>query len=162
MLFQHQVTEFDENRIESFIRTHCPKHASEILNNVEKKLLMIVNRNKKHYHMLINEHVARDNVIINKEYSSGELKSVYFVCKICVQHIRNDTLPPKSVVNSLGTVFIPEEVRLQSYLEEALISRVLLFIKIFSLRTSLMPAMKDKCIVIPIDSKDISETVEKR
>jgi len=47
MLFQHQVTEFDENKIESFIRTHCPKHASEILNNVEKKLLMIVNRNKK-------------------------------------------------------------------------------------------------------------------
>ena len=69
-------------------------------------------------------------------------------------------LPPKSVVNSLASVFVPEEARLRSYLEEALIARVLLFIKIFSLRTSLMPAMKDKCIVIPLESEDISDTID--
>jgi hypothetical protein len=41
-----------------------------------------------------------------------------------------------------------------------LISRVLLFIKIFSLRSSLMPAIKDKCVVIPLDGRDVINTVE--
>ena len=50
-------------------------------------------------------------------------------------------LPPKSILNCLESVPVPEEASLRSYLEEALISRVLLFIKIFSLKTSLMPVM---------------------
>ena len=60
----------------------------------------------------------------------------------------------------MATIPVPQEAKLRSYLEEALISRVLLFIKIFSLRTSLMPAMKDKCIVVPRETKDIYDTVE--
>ena len=97
----------------------------------------------------------------NNQSFPEELKHVYFICKMCVQHLRKNMLPPKSVSNALGSVFVPEEASLKSYLEEALIARVLLFIKIFSLRTSLMPAMKDKCVVIPLESKDISDTIEK-
>ena len=68
--------------------------------------------------------------------------------------------PPKAHSNSLKVFEVPDNVKLRSYLEEALIARVLLFIKIFSLKSSLMPAMKDKCIVIPLEGKDIQETVE--
>ena len=69
-------------------------------------------------------------------------------------------LPPKAEANCLKAVPVPETVCLQSYLEEALIARVLLFIKIFTLKTSLMPAMKDRCVVIPLEKKDIEDTVK--
>ena len=68
-------------------------------------------------------------------------------------------LPPKAASNCLNVIPVPENAKLKSYLEEALIARTLLFIKIFSLKTSLMPAMKDKCIVIPLNAKDILNTV---
>ena len=65
----------------------------------------------------------------------------YFLCKVCLSYLQKSKLPPKAAVNCLEVVPVPENVRLRSYLEEALIARVLLFIKIFALRTSLMPAM---------------------
>ena len=83
-----------------------------------------------------------------------------FLCRVCYNCLKKCKLPPKADDNCLKVVPVPETLHLQSYLEEALIARVLLFIKIFSLKSSLMPAMKDKCIVIPLDGKDIQETVE--
>ena len=64
-------------------------------------------------------------------------------------------MPPKAVSNCLEAVYVPDTVRLRSYLEEALISRILLFIKIFPLKSSLMPAIKDKVIVIPLEKNDV-------
>ena len=91
-------------------------------------------------------------------FKSG--RDIRFICKVCYDYLRKGKLPPKSSLNALEVVHVPEQIRLASYLEEALISRVLLFIKIFSLRSSLMPAIKDKCIVIPLDGKDVINTVE--
>ena len=83
-----------------------------------------------------------------------------FLCRTCCSYLKKKKLPPKAVANCLEVVPIPESVHLDSYLEEALIARILLFIKIFALKSSLMPAMKDKCIVIPLDKKDIQDTVD--
>ena len=83
-----------------------------------------------------------------------------YICKVCCSYLKREKLPPKSATNYLYTIPVPYNVQLKSYLEEALIARVLLFIKIFSLKSSLMPAMKDKCIVIPLEGKDIKDTVE--
>ena len=160
MLFQHQVTGYEEDKVENFIKMNCPKFASAIINTLKKDLLLLVNKNKNKQQLLTNKKLSKQELIDFKHYLPEELRSIYFICKICVQHIRKNMLPPKSVVNSLASVFVPEEARLRSYLEEALIARVLLFIKIFSLRTSLMPAMKDKCIVIPLESEDISDTID--
>ena len=60
-----------------------------------------------------------------------------FLCKVCCDHLKKGKLPPKAVSNCLDVLPIPESVSLKSYLEEALIARVLLFIKIFSLKSSL-------------------------
>ena len=160
MLFQHQVTGYDEDKIENFIKMNCPKFASAIINTLKKDILLLANKNKNKQQLLTNKQLSKQQLIDFKHYLPEELRAIYFICKICVQHIRKNMLPPKSVVNSLASVFVPEEARLRSYLEEALIARVLLFIKIFSLRTSLMPAMKDKCIVIPLESEDISDTID--
>jgi hypothetical protein len=83
-----------------------------------------------------------------------------FLCRVCCGYLKKGKLPPKAVANCLEVVPIPESVHLDSYLEEALIARVLLFIKIYSLKSSLMPAMKDKCIVIPLDEKDVQDTLD--
>ena len=159
MLFQHQVNGYDKDKIESFLRTNCPKFSSEMINNLDKNLLLIVNQKKNYQHLLTSERVSKQ-LINGNHYSQEELRSVYFICKVCVQQIKKNMLPSKAVVNAMASVFVPNEAKLISYLEEALITRVLLFIKIFSLRTSLMPAMKDRCIVIPLENKDISETIE--
>ena len=103
-----------------------------------------------------------DNItLVNKTevtFLNGNTTS--FLCKVCLSYLRKGKLPPKASVNCLEAVPVPENVRLRSYLEEALIARVLLFIKIFALRTSLMPAMKDKCIVIPLDTRDVLNNVK--
>ena len=85
---------------------------------------------------------------------------ISFLCKVCLSYLQKGKMPPKAAVNCLKVVPVPENIRLRSYLEEALIARVLLFIKIFALRTSLMPAMKDQCVVIPLSGSDILNTVE--
>ena len=81
------------------------------------------------------------------------------LCKVCWSHLKKGKIPPKSFTNCLETVNVPKNVHLGSYLEEALIARILLFIKIFSLKSSLMPAIKDKVVVIPLDEKDVLNTV---
>ena len=83
-----------------------------------------------------------------------------FLCNACYSYLRKGRHPPKGSTNCLAVVHVPEELHLASYLEEALIARVLLFMKIFSLRSSLMPAVKDKCVVIPLDQTDVINTVE--
>ena len=114
---------------------------------------------------------SRENLYltINKEENTDEelecvtIKSggeTCFVCRVCCSYLKKGNLPPKAASNCLEVVPVPENVHLESYLEEALISRTLLFMKIFSLKSSLMPALKDKCIVIPLEAKDVLNTVE--
>ena len=83
-----------------------------------------------------------------------------FICKVCHGHLRENNMPPKAAANCLEATAVPDDVRLGSYLEEALLARTLLFMKIFSLKSSLMPAVKDKCVVIPIEHADVLNTVQ--
>ena len=84
----------------------------------------------------------------------------FFLCNACNNYLQKGKLPPKGSQNKLHVYPVPDDVRLKSYLEEALISKVLLFMKIFSLKSSRMPAIKDKCIVVPLEETDILNTVE--
>ena len=83
-----------------------------------------------------------------------------FLCHARYHYIKQGKYPPKIASNCLETISVPNHIKLSSYLEEALIARVLLFMKIFSLRSSLMPAVKDKCIVIPLEKNDVINNVE--
>ena len=93
----------------------------------------------------------------NKQITFVNGDKISFLCKVCLGYLKKGKLPPKNAGNCLEVVPVPENIRLRSYLEEALIARVLLFIKIFALRTSLMPAIKDKCVVVPLSGSDILE-----
>ena len=100
----------------------------------------------------------KDEIKTEVTFSNGGTTT--FLCKVCLSYLKKGKLPPKAAANCLEVLPVPENVRLRSYLEEALIARILLFIKIFALRTSLMPAMKDKIIVIPLDAQDVLNNVE--
>lgn len=88
-----------------------------------------------------------------------EEKGKCFLCKSCTQDLKKGIFPAKSAANSLRAVPVPKELELTSYLEEALVARTLLFMKIFSLKSSLMPAVKDKTVVIPLQEVDILNTI---
>ncbi len=69
--------------------------------------------------------------------SSGDAKrGACFLCKSCTTDLKKGKLPTKSATNSLFCISVPKEIQLNSYLEEALVARTLLFMKIFSLKGS--------------------------
>jgi hypothetical protein len=69
-------------------------------------------------------------------------------------------MPCRAAMNDLHVVPVPKEVQLKSYLEEGIIAKALIFMYIFSLRTHMMYAVKDKCIVVPMEETDIRATVQ--
>ena len=42
-----------------------------------------------------------------------------YLCKVCHSYLKKNTLPPKAASNSLKVVHVPENIRLNSYLEES-------------------------------------------
>ena len=62
-----------------------------------------------------------DNNIMFLNGSSADDRSKCFLCKVCRSYLKKGTIPPKAVLNCLETVQVPENVRLRSYLEEALV-----------------------------------------
>ena len=144
-LYFYQVVEFDEpleNKLKS--------------KSTDSLFLQALHKQEDFYRMVEQDSEGHIFFLSCSSFASSKL----FLCKGCKEFLMKGKLPPKAAVNCLKAVDVPDDVVLKSYLEEALVARVLLFIKIFSLRTSLMPAIKDKCIVIPIERKDVINTVQ--
>ena len=145
-LFRNQVLEYDE-KISENLEKVCPEPILEVaLESLEA------------FRMKIEEHLDENNG--NRQITLTSGGDTAFLCRVCHSHLKKGKLPPKAVANYLEAVPVPEELKMRSYLEEALIARVLLFQKIFSLKSSLMPAMKDRCVVIPLERQEIQDTVE--
>ena len=66
-------------------------------------------------------------------------------------------MPKLSAMNNLMVEIIPEQLKLSDF-EMQLIAKDLLFMKIFSLPKSRMPAIKDKVINVPLTHLDIQRT----
>jgi hypothetical protein len=145
-LYKYQVTNFDE-KVEETLRKSCLEGIFEkTVANPRPDLFLHITKE--------GDDEDPEQVTIQ---SGGES---CFVCHCCLKELKRGSMPARAASNSLAVISVPESVQLMSYLEEGLIARVLLFMKIFSLRTSLMPAVKDKCIVIPMQASDINSTVE--
>ena len=72
--------------------------------------------------------------------------------------IKNSKVPKIHVSNGLKLDKVPEELKLRD-LEQQLIARSLLFMKVKRLPTTRMKAMIDNCIIVPIEEDDISKTI---
>ena len=79
-------------------------------------------------------------------------------CHNCFKLIKNSKVPKIHVSNGLKLDKVPEELKL-SDLEQQLIARSLLFMKVKKLPTTRMKAMIDKVISVPIEENDVSKTI---
>ena len=150
-------------KLESEFKKNCSKNVQEVLKvsqpfylNLEKD----IHRDKLDYKYRMK--YKRENpgaALRHYQITFSNGGRICFICRVCCSYIKKGKIPPKAAANSLEAVHVPESIQLRSYLEEALIARILLFIKIFSLKSSLMPAIKDKCVAIPLDANDVLNTV---
>ena len=162
MLFQHQVVQFD-TKLESVFKENCSKNVQKVLKVSEKFYSSL--EKEIHRDMLDYEYrmrYKRENPgapLHHYQMTFTNDRRECYMCRVCCTNLKKGKIPPKAAANYLEAVYVPEDIRLESYLEEALIARILLFIKIFALKTSLMPAIKDRCVVIPLDARDVLNTV---
>ena len=91
----------------------------------------------------------------------NQVKSGLYWCHTCFNHLKRKKLPPMCSKNNLFITNLPHDLNTFSHLEESLVAKKLLFQKIFPLKISRMPAIKDKMIMIPMRDNDILNTVNK-
>ena len=81
-------------------------------------------------------------------------------CHNCLKSIKSSEVPNINVTNGLQLECIPEELML-SDLEQQLIARTLLFLKIKRLPKGFMKANVDMVINVPIECDDITNSMQK-
>ena len=80
------------------------------------------------------------------------------LCHGCLTNIKKEKIPSINVQNGSSLEDIPKELELGD-LEQQLIARSLMFIKVCKLPKSGMRAMKDEVINVPIENEDISKSI---
>ena len=81
------------------------------------------------------------------------------MCKTCHRDLKNNLRPKLNYFNVLQLDPIPVELLNMSDLEQVLISKDIVFIKLWKLPKSRMNAITDKAINVPITDDDIIRTV---
>ena len=85
-------------------------------------------------------------------------KEAFYICHACKSHLKRGKLPPMSAKN--GLKMHPQNPELElTELEGSLISRSIVFMKIFQLPKSRWTALRDKIINVPINEDDIINTI---
>ena len=79
-------------------------------------------------------------------------------CHNCLKLIREGKFPKIHFSNGLRLEKVPDELKLKD-LEQQLIARSLLFMKLKKLPTKRMKALIDKVISVPIEEDDVSKTI---
>ena len=81
-----------------------------------------------------------------------------YLCHTCLKNIKSQKIPSICIANALSLEEIPEELKLTD-LEQQLIAKVLIFMKVKKLPTTRMKAVIDKVISVPIENQDVEKTV---
>ena len=82
-----------------------------------------------------------------------------YLCHTCHKAIKSKKMPNINVGNGLALETIPDELKI-SDLEQQLIAKVLIFMKLKKLPTTRMRAVFDKIISVPLENQDIEKTVQ--
>ena len=82
----------------------------------------------------------------------------FIFCHNCLRLIKKGKIPKSHFTNGLWLDKVPDELLLKD-LEQQLIARSLLFMKVKKLPTTRMKAMHDMVISVPIEEDDISKNI---
>ena len=85
--------------------------------------------------------------------------SKVYICYTCRKYLQKGRMPPMAAANGLKLSFVPSEVMLTE-LENNLISKRIIFQKIYQLPKSRIAAVKDKIVNIPIGDEDVMNTLK--
>ena len=135
IMYENGVTKLNENVLRT-LKNACDKVDEKFFHRV-----LGANLGKPDFHVSITEN----------DVSS-------YVCHTCKKHILKGKLPPMSAANQLALMKVPVSLNLTE-LESNLISKKILFQKIYQLPKSRMPAVKDKLVNVPIGEMDILNTL---
>ena len=98
-----------------------------------------------------------DPLVVTKSINPANLSLSKFLCHSCYQSLKKNEMTKLSAMNNFLVEINPEQLKLSDF-EMQLIAKDLLFMKIFSLPKSRMPAIKDKVINVPLTHLDIRRT----
>ena len=112
-----------------------------------------------------------NNENINSDYAEGVIGSYdeiptvdgdHFICLTCRDYLKKEKLPPMSHSNRLEMFSITKEYECLKLteLEQCVIARSLLFMKIHKLPKSRMGAVKDKIVNVPVSEEDVRNTLD--
>jgi hypothetical protein len=96
-----------------------------------------------------------------KELYDTKGKGRYFICKYCFQHMtKKKSMPNRCFNNGLIVEEIPEYLSDITGLENSLIAKYLLFLKISKVPKSGIELMVDRTVLVPVEPDDIMESIE--
>ena len=88
-------------------------------------------------------------------------KGKFYLCTTCKSKLVNGQRPAQSHQNNLEIFDAKNHPELNlTELESSLISKALVFMKIFKKPKSRMAAIKDRCVCVPIDDQTVNETLK--
>ena len=111
----------------------------------------------KDVHEIIAKHKLKDEFVREIGWLEIQVDEV-IVCHCCLTHIKKGKLPSINVNNGLELEVISEEFQLTD-LEQQLVARSLIFMKVKKLPKFGMQAVHDKVISVPLEQEDITKTV---
>ena len=98
---------------------------------------------------------------IRQEFYDPREKGRYFICKYCFKHMsKKRTMPNRCFKNGLIVEDIPEDLADFTGLENSLIAKYIIFMKISKVPKSGIELMKDRTVLVPIEPGDIIDSVE--
>merc|ERR1712155_418333 len=88
-------------------------------------------------------------------------KGKFYLCTTCKTKLVNGQRPAQFHQNNLEIFDTKDHPELHlTELESSLISKALVFMKIFKKPKSRMAAIKDRCVCVPIDDQTVNETLK--
>ena len=140
-----------------FVCTCC--HIRCFESNIQEFNTKLQDEIKSKAHNIIQESIALPWI-----YSTKNGKNECFICKTCAKYLKQNKMPPMSSLNGLTLTETDEDIRNQmlelTELEGALISKNIIFQKIYQLPKSRWTALKDRVINVPINEHSILNTLE--
>ena len=131
-------------------------NVSKLDESVIKKLC---DKNIDTYNKVLSNNLNEITIHTSK-YEEPEISA--YLCSTCKRHLQKGKIPPMSSANGLSFRDLKNDTDLKlSGLENNLISKRILFQKIYQLPRSRMAGCKDRLINIPINDSDVMQTVER-
>ena len=166
-----QMRDFSSSVVQTK-RNRCAKQISERIKNLDKvnKFKRQVKEGPYYICIVCNRSLYRRSVKLFVEEKYPEIEEEYFffsnirsfdgveyICLTCDKKLKKKQIPCQAVCNSLKRFELPGELANLRKLEKVIISKRILFKKIFIMPKGQAPKMKGAICNVPLEAEDVSD-----